>query len=110
MVARSSGAPAPRPPGAPIGSPAPSADIGGDDIGDDDMGDDDMGDGPPGALTEPNVCGAPGAFGFCVGSNASPRRPGALVVAGPAGCGGGFCGRDCNAGRGAPFAFDSWKR
>ncbi len=92
IFARSSGAPAPRPPGAPTGSSAAA----GGEIGDD------MGDGAPAALTEPSVCGAPGAFGFCVGSNASPRRPGTPVVK-TRWLRQRVCGRDCNAGRGAPF-------
>src|SRR5262249_60599227 len=76
MVARSSGAAAPRPPGAPIGgSPASAPTIGA----------------PPGGVTAPSVWGAPGAFGFWAGSNASPRRPGGAVGDDGAGrvCGGG---------------------
>ena len=49
--------------------------------------------GAAGALIEPSVCGAPGAFGFCAGSKASPRRPGAAVA------GGGRRWRGCAAGR-----------
>ncbi len=80
-VARSSGAPAPRPPGPPNGcSPTSALMLGA----------------PAGAPTEPSVCGAPGAFGFCTGSKASPR------FAGPAaGAEDGFCGRTCAPGRGA---------
>src|SRR5262245_25245893 len=43
--------------------------------------------------------GAPGAFGFWAGSNASPRLP--AVAAGDDGAG-RFCGRDCTAPRGTP--------
>ena len=95
MVARSSGAPAVRPPGAPIGSPA-SAPMGGD-----------VGGWPP-AVTEPSVCGTPGAFGFCAGSNASPRLPGAGAAGGTAGAG-RVCVRGC-AGREPPFEPSSCNR
>src|SRR6478672_4440126 len=62
-VDKSSGAPALRPPGAPTG-------------------------GPPGsgvAITTslPSVRGAPGAFGFCVGSNTSERRAGGGAIGAP---------------------------
>src|SRR5215467_6587525 len=54
-VDKSSGAPALRPPGAPIGPPS--------------------GSGAAITASFPRVRGAPGAFGFCVGSKTSERRP-----------------------------------
>src|SRR6266487_2189197 len=86
MLARSSGAPAARPAGAPIGGSAASALMFGAAL---------VLGAAPDPLIEPSVCGAPGAFGFWRGSNASPRLPGVAA-------GGEFCGCDCTAGRGAP--------
>src|SRR6478672_12332484 len=54
-VDKSSGAPALRPPGAPIGPPP--------------------GSGAAITASFPRVRGAPGALGFCVGSKTSERRP-----------------------------------
>ena len=65
-VERSSGAPAPRPPGAPTGSSSGSR----------------LGAGGTLPVVAPSTRGTPGALGFCEGSNASPRLPGAAVAGG----------------------------
>src|SRR5215467_8534096 len=59
-VDKSSGAPALRPPGAPIGGPP--------------------GSGAAITASLPSVRGAPGALGFCVGSNTSERRAGGGAI------------------------------
>src|SRR6476619_7656011 len=89
-VARSSGAPAARPPGAPTGPlsrPCSGAAI---------------------AAWLPRTRGAPGALGCCDGSKTSERRPG--LVGGPPGALPGFIGTACAGGGALPFDPSCWNR
>src|SRR5262245_35536818 len=85
-VDKSSGAPALRPPGAPIGPPP--------------------GSGAAITASFPRVRGAPGRLGFCVGSKTSERRPGCGAI----GAFPWFDGATCGGDAAPPRDPICWKR